>query len=261
MLNDNDFNIEYYKEECYYNSQSKLYKNLLMKTEDIIKRFLDLDVKTTVNLSGGKDSVVMSHFVAKIKPDIKIVSEKDDMDFPEELDYIQSLQKRYKWNMDILQPEVKLWDIITNHDITQDLHSKNTEFSGEYFYKLLKEYQKANNVKGVFLGLRNQESKGRFMNFKVKSQIYYNKDWSTLICTPLSLWSAKDIFTYLFANDIPVMSVYFKTQFIGHPEKIRKSWILPSSQTNEGQALWLKYYYPDIFNKLSQIKPELRAFV
>lgn len=256
----NDFDIDKYKEECLAYSELKSFKKKLDKTTDIVERFLNLKVKTVVNWSGGKDSTAMVHLVNSIKP-VKVVSEKDDMDFPGEIDYVKDVAKKFGWYIDIVSPAVNLWDIVQDHEITEDIHSSNTAFSSDYFYKILKDYQVENNVKGVFLGLRNQESKGRLMNFLTKSKIYYNFAWDSLICTPLSEWSAKDVFAYLFSNDIPIMDVYFNTKFIGHPEKIRKSWILPSAQTSQGQAQWLKYYYPDIFNKLTRIKPELRGYV
>jgi 3'-phosphoadenosine 5'-phosphosulfate sulfotransferase (PAPS reductase)/FAD synthetase len=99
------------------------------------------------------------------------------------------------------------------------------------------------------------------MNLVTNRHIYYNKDWKQVVCQPLADWSAKDIFAYLFSNEVPILDVYFKTKFIGSPEKIRKSWILPSHQTSQGQAVWLKYYYPEIFRLLCMVNPKLRSFV
>lgn len=256
--------IEYWQE--YYTRWSKtdIYKRNLQRAIDISSEFLEMDLNHNVSFSCGKDSTVLVHLVNSIKPGIKIVSEKDDMDFPEELPYLERLREKYNLNIDVITPPVSLWEEILKHSITEDIHSKGTDFSDEYFYGLLAKYHKENNVNASFLGLRQSESRGRAMNFRTKGHIYFNKSWGGFgqwICQPLALWSAKDIFAYLFSNDVPIMEVYFKTKFVKSPEDIRKAWILPSHQSNQGQALWLKYYYPQIFNKLAMIKPEMRKYV
>lgn len=203
------------------------------------------------------------HLVWQAKPDIKFVSEKDDMDFPEELPYLHNLINKYNLDVDIITPSVKLWDVILDgvkYDITEDIHSKNSAFSADYFYKLIKEYDKAEAVTATFMGLRAKESKPREWNFKKRGFSYYNKGWQKWVCNPLSEWTATDIFAYLFSNDIPILEVYFKTLFVDSPENIRKSWILPSHQTSQGQAVWLRHYYPDIFNKLARIQPKLLQY-
>lgn len=253
--------LETYIDYCLLHSESKEYKKKVEKSKVIINNFLDLSVKCYGAISGGKDSTVMMHLINSNSNTTPFVSEKDDMDFPNELSYINELRDKYNLNLTILTPNVKLWDIIKDYNFIEDIHSQDCEFSKKYFYDLLKNHQKEFNYKGVFLGLRNEESKGRLWNFKSKGNIYYNNEWNQLICQPLSEWKGIDIFAYLFSNEIPILDVYLKTKFVKSPEEIRKSWILPSSQTNSGQALWLKYYYPEIFTKLSIINPKLRNYV
>jgi 3'-phosphoadenosine 5'-phosphosulfate sulfotransferase (PAPS reductase)/FAD synthetase len=260
-----EYSIEYWKEYYLLHSQTDIFKKHLNQSIEIIKKFLDhtKDINICVNLSAGKDSTVLVHLVNNICPNILVVSEKDDLDFPNELEYLNLLKEKYNLNLDIISPNISLWEAILKEDITNDIHSKGTNFSDEYFYGLLKSHFLNKSITGAFIGLRAEESKGRSMNYRKNGFIYFNKSWNNgeWICQPLALWSAKDIFAYLFLNDIPILDVYFKTKFIGSPEKIRKSWVLPSHQASRGQALWLKWYYPDIFNKLAIIKPELRNFI
>jgi len=195
-----------------------------------------------------------------IDPSVQIVSEKDDMDFPNEIVFMENLRERYNLNLDIITPSVSLWSEVKNFDITEDLHSKGTDFSDTYFYDLLKEYQAKNNIKGVMLGLRAEESNGRSWNAKKNGVIYYNRSWKHIVCQPLAWWSTADVFAYLFSNDIPILDVYFKNEY-AEPEQIRKSWILPSARANKGQAVWLKHYYPELFYRLAAIQPSIRCFV
>lgn len=257
----NEKPLSYWRNIYLMRAQNPQFKKRVEKSISIIKEFLGMGKKVYCSISGGKDSTAMAHLVWKLAPGMKFVSEKDDMDFPGEREYLESLAREYQWNMDILTPSVKLWDIVMGYDVTEDIHSKGTSFSDEYFYDLLREYQTKNKMEGVFLGLRAQESKGRLWNFKKRGEIYWNESWQTWICQPLALWSAVDVFAYLFSNNIPIMDVYFKTRFIGSPERIRKSWILPSAQSSQGQALWLKYYFPEIFDRLAILQPKLRGYI
>lgn len=251
---------EYYEEMYRFHAQTDKFKRQVEKSITVVNQFLEMGKKSTLNVSGGKDSVAMAHMVTLIDPTIKVVSEKDDMDFPNELEFMQDLQKRYGWDMDIITPSVSLWSQLDKFDITEDLHSKGTDFSDTYFYNLLREYQHQNQIEGVFLGLRAEESKGRRYNFLKNGHIYWNKSWQHWVCQPLAHWKGADVFAYLFSNDIPILDVYFKNKF-AEPEQIRKSWILPSARASQGQAVWLKYYYPELFNRLSQKQAIIRGFV
>ena len=253
--------MEYWSELYLTHSKTQVFKRRVEKSKEIIIEFIELGVKSYGAISGGKDSTVLMHLINSICPTMPFVSEKDDMDFPNELEYMQLLETKYNLPLTILTPDVKLWDILLNHDFTEDIHSKGTNFSDQYFYGLLKEYQTQNQYKGIFLGLRAKESKGRLHNLMSRGYIYYNSTWKQVICQPLADWTAQDIFAYLFANNVPILDVYFKTKFVDSPEDIRKSWVLPSAQTSRGQAVWLKYYYPEIYRKLCMINPKLRSYV
>lgn len=259
MIEEKD--IEYWRDLYSEHANTSFFRRRVEKSKNIISDYISLGVKSYGSISGGKDSTVIMHLINEVDNTIPFVSEKDDMDFPGELEYMYLLQKQYNLSLTILTPPVKLWDIIMNHDFTEDIHSKGTNFSDKYFYGLLKQHQNENNYKGVFLGLRAGESKGRLWNVKTNGSIYYNQEWKQLVCQPLAEWTAKDVFAYLFSNDIPILDVYFKTKFVKSPEEIRKSWVLPSAQTSQGAALWVKYYYPDIFRKLCIVNPKLRSYV
>lgn len=252
--------IDYWKEIYTRHSQTDGYKRKVEKTVEILNEFFDLKIKSYGSISGGKDSTCIMDLLYKLDNNFQFVTEKDDMDFPEEIPYINSfIPKGYK--IDIITPPIKLWDVINEYNFCEDIHSKGTNFSDQFFYGLLKKYQKDNEYKAVVLGLRAEESKGRLMNFKKNGHIYYNKTWHQIVCQPIAHWLAKDVFAYLFSENLPILPVYFMSKFVESPENIRKSWILPSAQTNEGQAIWLKYYYPELFQKLCKKMPKLRSYV
>lgn len=215
---------------------------------------------TVLWFGGGQDSTAMMHLIGSISITTDFVSVKDDMDFPGEIEYLRSLTPIGP-RVSILSPDKRLWEEAKKHDFTEDIHSKGTAFSDENFYGLLKEYQREHQYKGVFLGLRAEESNGRAWNRKKNGLIYYNEDWHQLVCQPLADWTGMDVMAYLVSREVPILYVYFLTKFVKAPHEIRKSWVLPSGQSSSGQALWLKYYFPEIFHRLAAINPKMRVYV
>ena len=89
--------------------------------------------KPYMSWSAGKDSTALLHLVLQEKSDIKVFTEKDDLDFPGEIEYVKRMQKRYNVNLDIVSPEVKLQSILDDYDLLDDIHSRKTDFSQKYF--------------------------------------------------------------------------------------------------------------------------------
>lgn len=255
-------NFEYWQELYLLHAETYSFRKKVDAAAEVIDKYANMGVKSYLSVSGGKDSTAMAHLVnTTCGYDYLVVSEKDDMDFPGEREFMVELCEKFDYRLEILTPTRSLWEVAQTVDFTEDIHSKGTEFSDENFYGLLREFQRKNGYDGVFLGLRAEESKIRQWNRKKRGHIYENKDWNQWVCCPLVDWTARDVFAYLFANDVPILDVYFKTKFVGTPEKIRKSWVLPSAQASEGQAVWLKYYYPELFDRLSMINPKMRSYI
>lgn len=237
----------------------RVYKKRIIKAMTIAKKALDMNINWYTTCSCGKDSTVLSHLICKMSPGIEVWSEKDCFDFPGEREYLESLATRYKWNVNIVSPPDKeLTGELGKVDFCEDIHSRGTSFSDTFFYKLITEQE--SKFDGVFLGLRCEESQGRLRNFKKRGHIYQRKNgkWT---CNPLSTWKAEDIFAYLVSNEIPILPVYFNTAFVGgDPGKIRKSWYLPSARAASGHCVWLKYYYPELYQKLLEMDSGVSSY-
>lgn len=235
------------------------HKNRVDRAKSVIQEALEKGISWYVACSAGKDSTVLAHMVNLLSPGIEIWSEKDCFDFPGEKEYLQELAATYNWKLNIVTPEADLHEAAKKIDVCEDLHSRGTEFSDNFFYRLITEQEK--RFDGVFLGLRAEESNGRTRNFKTRGHTYQRKNYKWT-CNPLSTWKTDDVFAYLVGNEIPILPVYFNTKFVdGDPGKIRKSWYLPSARSAEGHCVWLKYYYPDLFYRLCEISPEVANYV
>lgn len=253
--------IEYWRDMYLIHSKSRSFQKKVDEALGIIEEFVSIGSKNYCTLSGGKDSSVLTHLVSSIDNSIPVLSEKDDLDFPGEVKFVSEFCSLCDVNLHIVTPDVLLFDLLVNYDFTDDLHSQGTRFSEKYFYGLLRSFKCSGNYKGVFLGLRSEESKGRRINGKINGPIYYNKRWKQLVCQPLINWSGKDVFAYLFSNSLPILPIYFQTAFHDSPEEIRKSWIIPSGESQRGKAVWLRHYYPDLYAKLMSVNPKIRCYV
>lgn len=250
---------KYYKQLFLNHSKMPYFNDKISQAKSIIKNFPEkskLDINNIYcTCSTGKDSTVLTILCNEIFPNIKVFSQKDNYDYPEELDYLKMLQKKFNLNLDIIKVHINLDEI----NFFEEIHKRGTTLSDLYFYSIIDKYKKENNFKGVFLGLRNEESKGRKLNNYKRGHTYQKKD-GEWVCNPLYNWSGKDVFAYLLSNNIAPLKVYTLTKFCP-PEKIRKSWFLPGARTNKGACLILKYYYPNLFKKLELVNQKIRLYI
>jgi 3'-phosphoadenosine 5'-phosphosulfate sulfotransferase (PAPS reductase)/FAD synthetase len=255
MLYPDDFPTKQY----ILNAKLDSYKKHLDQAIDAINEALSLDLQWYVAWSGGKDSTALAHLCNQIKPNIPIWSCRDNADFPNLHEYIKSLAFQFEFNLDFCDTNIDAFEFLKRNkvDICEDMNTKGTLVADKLFFDFVKIQE--SKLGGVFMGLRNDESKGRLWNYKTKGDLYQRKDgfW---VCNPLSNWSATDIFSYLIANEIPIFDVYFKTKFVKKPEDIRMDWSLPGNFANSGYCVWLKYYYPELFAKYASIFPEMRNY-
>jgi len=226
-----------------------IHQKRIAKSKVIIEKFLSQCRKPYIAWSTGKDSTALLHLVLSIDSGIRVMTHHDDTDFPEDIEYIKAVSDMLKIIPDVVSPAFSVLGKIKcdKIDITSDVHSKKN-LAGEQFFDVIEKYRIANEFDGCFLGLRSEESKGRKANRRYNGVIY-SKSNGDRICQPIVDWVGADVFAYLLSNNIPIHPIYRKLKFHKTPCDIRKDSILPSNF--DKNAVWLKYYYPEIYQKLS----------
>lgn len=257
-----------WERRCRAHERTALFRGRLARAWNIIQRFLEAEPAAYVAWSAGKDSTALVCLVTEvivgrtIRLRTKAMSVKDDLDFPGEEAYLKQIAEQYNIDLDIVRPEQSLQTLLGRLDgeidPSEDFHSRVSEFSRIAFYPLIEAYQK-NHGRAVFLGLRGEESKGRKMNAWLRGPIYERKDGGR-ICQPLSCWSGLDVFAYLFSRDIPILNIYKCCRFHENPSFVRKSWWLPGSNTRHGGMVWLRTYWPELYNNLRQLLPDVSFY-
>lgn len=214
--------------------------------------------------SGGKDSTALSHLlVSELGIRVPLVSEKDDLDYPGEREYVTGIAENWKAGLRIVTPSISPAEWMAKNacrlDGDADMHSRAAELSKACFYSLV---EKANaGSDGIFLGLRKEESRGRMLNRATNGLIYEKRD-GMRVAQPIADWSGIDVYAYLLKRQIPLFSVY---QCIGlmhahEPWRVRKSWWIPGAAGRHGQVTWLRHYWPSLYEKLVDWLPNTKAF-
>lgn len=212
-------------------------------------------------VSGGKDSTVLAHLVASADPTVPWVSEKDDMDYPGERDYVDQLAARCSSPLTIVSPAFSVWErfaaIAPTLGAWEDIHGRATQFSQAAFYDVV---EAATAGRSILLGLRAEESRGRAMN-RYSRGLTYAKRSGQVVCQPIADWTALDVYAYAALHDLPLLPIYHCVALMhrDEPGRIRKSWWVGGSANATGHVRWLAHYWPSLYTKLIRVMPHARA--
>jgi 3'-phosphoadenosine 5'-phosphosulfate sulfotransferase (PAPS reductase)/FAD synthetase len=206
--------------------------------------------------SGGKDSTVMVHLLRGFS--VPVASEKDDLDYPREREYVERLARRWGLALTVLVPPLspRGWIEEHRHDIDAgaDIHSRAAELSKRCFYEVVEAHTR--ECAGIFLGLRAEESRARSLNRATRGSLYQRRD-GQWVCAPLSDLSGLDVFAYAFAHGIELLPVYrcVGLMHAQEPWRVRKSWWLPGESARFGGVVWLRRYWPSLHAQMVDLLP------
>lgn len=213
--------------------------------------------------SAGKDSTAMVCLLSEMGLNVPAISEKDDLDFPGEREYLEEISKRWGIDLSIVSPEISLREWVrANADrlsAGEDFHSRAAELSKEHFYSVVEAASAPYD--GIFLGLRQEESHGRRMNRATRGRLYKRASgqWT---CSPIVDWSGLDVMAYMASRDVDPLHVYKCVSFMHsrEPWRIRKSWWIPGASSRYGGVAWLRRYYPSLYRDLSDMLPDASQY-
>jgi 3'-phosphoadenosine 5'-phosphosulfate sulfotransferase (PAPS reductase)/FAD synthetase len=237
------------KMEWKLRSKTFEYKRHLDQAKRIIYNALEKG-NGVISWSSGKDSTAMTHLIKSISPEIPIIIQFDDCDWPEKKLYVERVSQTQNWNYHVAEPDFSVWGKSFEYKIgDENICSQNHIFTQESFLSLLRLKQNELGCDLIFLGLRAEESHSRYLNIIKRGSLYQvkNEDWH---CLPLANWSVEDVFAYLVENDIEINPCYFHNRFYP-PEKIRLSWAIPTQTgIRYGDLEHIRFYYPEQFQRL-----------
>lgn len=205
--------------------------------------------------SAGKDSTALAVLAAQLGARVPVLSVKDDLDFPGEVEYLTEVSSRFPMDLHIRRPGFSLQDWIRDHglDVASELHSRASAFSRAAFYDVIAAWCREQNSTGAILGIRAAESSAREAAAAARGQIYQRRD-GEWVCLPLLWWRQDDVYAFLLGNRVEPLHVYRCIRFHAErPERVRKSWWIGGTANRRGAAVWLRTYYPSLYRRLVEI--------
>jgi len=154
--------------------------------EEVIKEY-----KPYIAFSGGKDSTCLLHLVLQFDPDILVWH----------WDYGKYMPREFE--KEIIENVRKIGAKNLRVDTSMAYKWKDKVFYKTFFGKIQKELAKEYDA--VFVGLRKEESIHRRERIKVQRSLGIIKEF-----WPLQDWSWRDVWAYIFSNNLPYHSAYDK---------------------------------------------------
>lgn len=205
----------------------------------------------------------MTHLVrVRLGADVEAMSEKDDLDYPGEEQYVRELAAAWGLRLRIVRPDVSPSEWIAAHAAEMhpgdELHARSAGLSKACFYRVM---ERANaDYDLVMLGLRTEESGIRRGLRRARGRHYTIAD-GTDRALPVADWTGLDVYAYAEAHGIDLLPLYRCVGFMhaDEPWTLRKSWWLPGTGARFGQIAWLRRYYPSLYRRLCEWMPAARG--
>jgi 3'-phosphoadenosine 5'-phosphosulfate sulfotransferase (PAPS reductase)/FAD synthetase len=249
--------IEYWRELYLEHANTSGYKQRIEKARDAFYEMTQQGLKYQVNVSGGKDSLVLWHMGSQID-EFTAVNYTDQLyqQFECVDRCIKLNAEKFNIECESIVDDFDYWAFFKQHGLETD------------YRKVLKDrweqwtdaHQKERGIECLVIGVRAEESYSRRIVEATRGNFYQIKS-GKYISKPLSQLSGKDIFAYLFENDMAIPEIYFFTKYQDNQERIRVGWIIPIEGEYHTQHVWVKHYFPDFWQKLCDINPKFRAYV
>lgn len=245
-------------------ARSSGFRKRVAGAQNIIHDALVTLKRPYVSFSGGKDSLVILHMIMKELPDIPVLYVDQGMEYPDTYDYIRKMW--IEWDLDLTweDPEMDLWDLykqggFLNPDVPTDPEIR-AKFSNTVFYDPIKLFSDRIRADGFFMGLRADESHDRKLNFLKRGFMYKKADGLTAV-QPIADWSVNDVWAYITSNGLPYNPIYDKNKFECRNSLRVAPFGLGGWHVSLGSYVFMKYYYPELWNRFCESNPLARKYV
>lgn len=216
-----------------------------------------------LSLSGGKDSVAMAFVVWEasklVEKPFRMWTHISDASFPGTLETCQSVAERISMPLDVSESGKSAFEYLS--DLKKQSFSKNG-----VFFDAIREYAKSKDLS--FVGVRARESKRRMNAAKAHGQVFRSKSMGDVtVCHPVLYFTLEDVAAALWEYDAPIHPIYQKSPIgsyinvFGEDSFIRLAYTTSKDLLNKGTAVFLKYNYPEQFQKLAEAWPEIRLWI
>lgn len=252
-----------YEKQLYtYNSTKEGYINKVEKAKELIEKAINMNKKMAISCSYGKDSIVLLDLVFNTTNKVIVIQSDSGYQLPDTYRIREYYEKRYNYKTQIVEqllPFKKFLELYGMQSInrTRTQHKKVVEMTKK---DRLNKKAKENGIELTFWGLRKTESRAR-NNFLINRNIFYNKTKDMWFCSPLAYFTNTDIWTYIFTNNLEYPNFYDMQNCGKTREWIRNTSWVTTDGANKGTIVWLKYNFPEYYEKLKREFKEIAGYV
>lgn len=239
-----------------------VFRRRVERSLETIRQALKAEPHSYVAWSGGKDSTALLHLVRRVEPNIPILHVRTDIEYPDCQIFVDEMIEAWQLPVTILTGP-SAWEVLREEGGPfGQVNVATSRIDKECFFEPIEREVEQAGYKQVFMGLRAQESYSRRMNRVVRGARYYNKSRDIWSCNPIVDWDARDVFAYHLVNDIPMSPIYSRAYLHPEPERIREGWWTPGdAAAGHGMLVWLRYHYPQLYERLKAEWPHVAAGV
>lgn len=239
-----------------------VYKNKIQRSAEIIQQALATIQKPYIGMSFGKDSLVMSHMILKIAPSIPLIY-VDCGEFDEWPDTPRVKKRFIEMTgcqlIELTAPSIIEFYRKAGHVYIQDGEQTKEELKIQREYSrsmmtVVLAYVREHGYDGGFIGMRKSESIIRRMLLKKRGELYFGKTNGIWSCCPVSHWTGKDIWAYIYQHDLPYNELY---DLSPNREIARNGAMVGTRGMWCGRVGGLRQMYPDWYNRLVMEFPEI----
>ena len=251
---------ERWERECRAWSGLREHRSRIEWAEREVDKMLTACPTARICWSSGKDSTVLVHLMrVRMGLDTPVMSLCTDLELPGTLEYTRVAAAAMGVEVEIIEPTQSFWAWVVAHaselrvdeEVTRG-HSK----IGGLWDQAMDAWAERVGAQGIFWGLRKEESRGRKMNHAMRGSTYQMADgrWRS---APLIHWTGRDVYAYAYAHEVPLHPVYGCLRFHAQdPSRLRKSMWLPGEFAARGEIVWLRTYYPSLYERLREVMPD-----
>ena len=180
-------------------SREAAFDGLVGAAKSLIAQALATSERPCITSSFQAECVVLTHMLLEVKPAIPVLFLDTYHHFPETLAYRDELSKT--WGLDLVilraeEPQLGLWQTVSTEACCKR-HKVEPLFSALASYDTW------------FTALRRDQSASR-ANLKESEPFKLPNDRLIQRVAPLAAWTARDVWKYAAAHDIPLIPLYDK---------------------------------------------------